>query len=196
MWLCFSETVGCATLQVNQDLLPRFICLTYRYDETGCQHSRQASSATVDCSTSERLTRYSDVLETISKDYNVSASPKVWHQIQFLHLGRVSGFRLSLLSICLECCWKGPGRTGVKACRKDRSLLLRSRQTQGPTPLCRCIRRLKVMSGCGSRFLIDPKPPPPTHNLCSPLCHQMRCCTVSIPDANFLIANSDVKNPA
>lgn len=77
MWLCFSETVGCATLQVNQDLLPRFICLTYRYDETGCQHSRQASSTTVDCSTSERLTRYSDVLETISKDYNVSASPKV-----------------------------------------------------------------------------------------------------------------------
>lgn len=56
------------TLRVNRGLLLRFMCLTYRYDETGCQHSRQASSTTVDCSTSERLTRYSDVLETISKD--------------------------------------------------------------------------------------------------------------------------------
>lgn len=33
-----------------------------------CQHSRQSSSPTADCSTSERLTRNSDVLETISKD--------------------------------------------------------------------------------------------------------------------------------
>lgn len=62
---CFSEIV---TLRVNQDLLPLLIHSVYRYDETECQHSRQASSTTDDCSTSERLTRYSDVLETISKD--------------------------------------------------------------------------------------------------------------------------------
>lgn len=68
IWLCFSEIVGCVTLQVNQDLLPRFICLTYLYDETECQHSRQASSTTVDDCASQRLSRYSDVLETISKD--------------------------------------------------------------------------------------------------------------------------------
>lgn len=43
-------------------------CSEYRRDETGCQHSRRAFSATVDYSTSERLPRYSNVLETISKD--------------------------------------------------------------------------------------------------------------------------------
>lgn len=60
--------LSCGIPLDNQDHLPWFMCLAYQYDEIGCQHSRQASSTTVDCSTSERLTRYSDVLETISRD--------------------------------------------------------------------------------------------------------------------------------
>lgn len=65
---CFTSlSCGIAPLD-SRDHLPWFICLTYQADENRCQLSRRASCTTVDRSTSERLTRYSDVLETISRD--------------------------------------------------------------------------------------------------------------------------------
>lgn len=87
-------------------------------------------------------------------------------------------------------------RLASRCARRIDSFLFEDDKCWAPAPLCWCIRRLKVMSGCGSCFLIDPKPPPPARNLHSSRCHQTRCPSVSIPDTNFLIANSDVKIPA
>lgn len=60
-------TFGC-WIAGRSVLLTFYNVIEKQYYKTRCFHSRWASSGTVDYSASERLTRYSNVLETISKD--------------------------------------------------------------------------------------------------------------------------------